>query len=324
MENPKSLTLPTLNPNRFMKKIVLLTVCCIMAMAAIAQNKIIVQGSFPDIYIIHKTAGRESLTSISRLYNLSSTPAVQLNDIKEDGTVAAGKEVRIPLEKGNFTQDGQPGEGEVLLPLYHIVQKNENLFRISQLFGKVRIDFLREWNDMNNDVIQLGQKIIIGHLKVTKEKARDIVAATPSGTGTDNGNEIKGEKKDEPGKSPEPKKNDPTPSSNNDDNDEGFFVTLYPTDTKGNQQAIKTGTAATFKTTSGWSDRKYYVLMNDVVPGTIVRITGPSNKSVCAKVLGSLPDMKENSTLLIRMSNATASALRVTDAQFQVQVSFHK
>jgi LysM repeat protein len=294
-----------------------------MAMAAIAQNKIIVQGSFPDIYIIHKTAGRESLTSISKLYNLGSTPTVQLSDIKEDGTVAAGKEVKIPLGSSNFTQDGQPGEGEVLIALYHIVQKNENLFRISQLFGKVRIDFLREWNDMNNDVVQLGQKIIIGHLKVTKEKARDIVAATPP-SGSDNGYEIKEEKRDEPSKSPEPKKNDPVPSAGNDDNDEGFFVTLYPTDTKGNQQVIKTGTAATFKTTSGWSDRKYYVLMNDVVPGTIVRITGPSNKSVCAKVLGSLPDMKENNSLLIRMSNATASALRTADAQFQVQVSFHK
>lgn len=295
-----------------------------MAMAAVAQNRIIVQGSFPDIYILHKTVGSESLTSISKLYNLGSTPMVQLSDIKEDGTVAAGKEVRIPLGKGNFTQDGQPGDGEVLIPLYHTVQKNENLFRISQLFGKVRIDFLREWNDLNNDVVQLGQKIIIGHLKVTKEKARDIVAATHPSTSADNGYEIKDDRKDEPSKGTEPKKNDPAPSSSNDDTDEGFFVTLYPTDTKGNQQVTKTGTAATFKTTSGWSDRKYYVLMNDVVPGTIVRITGPSNKSVCAKVLGSMPDMKENGTLLIRMSNATASALRATDAQFQVQVSYFK
>ncbi len=289
-----------------------------------AQNKIIVQGTFPDLYILHKTTSKESLTNISRLYNLASTPVVKVSDISENGMVAAGKQVRIPLSRNNFTQDGQQGESETLIALYHTVQKGENLFRISQLYGKVRLDFLREWNDLNVDVIQLGQKIIIGHLRVPREKAGDILAAIPPDTG-DNGYEITGTTPTtEPKKEPEPKKTDTRTTSNNDDNDEGFFVAQYPSDIKGKQQVIKAGEAATFKTTSGWSDKKYYVLMNDVVPGTIVRITGPSSRSVCAKVLGALPDMKENTSLVVRMSNATASALHISDASFQVQVSYFK
>jgi len=307
-----------------MKRIALILISCIITVCVFAQNKIIVQGSYPDLYIIHKTTGKESLTSIGKLYNLASTPMVKLKDVSENGMVAAGTEVRISLNKNNFTQDGQQGEGETLIPLYHIVEKNENLFRIGQLYGKARIDFIREWNDMNNDLLQLGQKIIIGHLKVPREKAGGIIAAANNQTdNNDNGYEVKEEKKPEPKKVPEPTTVETKPYSNSDDTDEGYFVTQYPSDIKGKQQQIKTGDAATFKTTSGWSDKKYYVLMNDVVPGTIVRIT-VSNRSVCAKVLGALPDMKENTTLLVRMSNATASALHITDALFQVQVSYFK
>ncbi|MEI2711637.1 MAG: hypothetical protein V9E96_21885 [Chitinophagaceae bacterium] len=45
------------------------------------------------------------------------------------------------------------------------------------------------------------------------------------------------------------------------------------------------GDCATFKTTSGWSDRKYYVLVNNITPGTIVRITArKQQKYLCQSV----------------------------------------
>ena len=311
-----------------MKKVAIIVAFCILHIVAFAQNKIIVQGNYPDLYITHKVAAKQSLTSIGRLYNLTPSPLAKLNNINSNGLIAIGRPVKIPLTKNNFTQDGQQAENETLVPIFHIVQKNENLFRISQAYGKVRIDFLREWNDLNNDVIQFGQKITIGHLKISKENAMGINASTPPTNNTDDdGYGVKEEEKTEPKKEPEiTAPTQPKPATSNEDNDtgEGFFVTQYPFDIKGKHQQIKTGPAATFKTTSGWSDKKYYVLMNDIVPGTIVRITGPSNKSVCAKVLGALPDMKENNGLLTRMSNATASALHISDALFQVQVSFFK
>src|SRR5690606_32471389 len=56
-----------------------------------------------------------------------------------------------------------------------------------------------------------------------------------------------------------------------------------------------TGNAGIFRSTSGWKDGKYYALINDVPTGTIVKITFSStNKSVYAKVLGPLPEMKES------------------------------
>jgi LysM repeat protein len=104
---------------------------------------------------------------------------------------------------------------------------------------------------------------------------------------------------------------------------EGAFAQLYP---NGSEKSLtnKTGDAATFKSSSGWQDKKYYVLMNDVTPGTILKISYGDNKVVFAKVLGSLPDVKEDRGLLLRMSNAAASYLGISDPKFPVQVTFYQ
>jgi LysM repeat protein len=104
---------------------------------------------------------------------------------------------------------------------------------------------------------------------------------------------------------------------------EGVFAQLYPNSSE-KSLTNKTGDAATFKSSSGWQDKKYYVLMNDVTPGTILKISSGDNKVVFAKVLGSLPDVKEDRGLLLRMSNAAASYLGIVDAKFPVQVSFYQ
>ena len=63
--------------------------------------------------------------------------------------------------------------------------------------------------------------------------------------------------------------------------------------------------------------------MNGVTVGTIVRITNPStNKSIYAKILGQLPEMKESAGLTIRMSNAAAAELGEGDARFPVQINY--
>ena len=85
-----------------------------------------------------------------------------------------------------------------------------------------------------------------------------------------------------------------------------------------------TGQSGIFKSTSGWQDGKYYALMNNVAVGTIIRVSDASTgKSIYAKVLGQLPDMKESTGLTIRLSNAAAAELGEGDAlKFNVTVAF--
>jgi LysM repeat protein len=105
-------------------------------------------------------------------------------------------------------------------------------------------------------------------------------------------------------------------------NDEGFFAHTYYTRIKDRAYQAITGDASIFKTISGWNDRKFYVLINEIIPGTIVRITSTNKKSICAKVLGPLPETKGAAGLVIRMSNAAAAALGVEDQRFIVSITY--
>lgn len=83
------------------------------------------------------------------------------------------------------------------------------------------------------------------------------------------------------------------------------------------------GNSGVFKSTSGWNDGKYYALMNDVPVGTIVKISFSSTqKTVYAKVLGALPDMKESVGLTIRISDAAASELGANNSKFFVDILY--
>ena len=84
------------------------------------------------------------------------------------------------------------------------------------------------------------------------------------------------------------------------------------------------GAAATFKTTSGWQDGKYYCFHNTAEPGTIIKVTNNANgKAVYAKVLDAIPDIKQNAGLLIRISNSAAEELGATD-KFDCSISYAK
>ena len=98
----------------------------------------------------------------------------------------------------------------------------------------------------------------------------------------------------------------------------GYFKNAYSE--KGNGA---TGNAGIFRSTSGWKDGKYYALINDVPVGTIVKITFPTtNKSVYAKVLGQLPEMKESMGLKLRLSDAAAAELGADFGKFYVDVKY--
>src|SRR6185295_6050154 len=76
----------------------------------------------------------------------------------------------------------------------------------------------------------------------------------------------------------------------------------------------ETVTSGIFKTTSGWSDAKFYALIDGVEPGTIIKVINPeNNKEVYAKVLGQMSGIRQNQGLNLRISNAAASALEIPE-----------
>jgi hypothetical protein len=105
----------------------------------------------------------------------------------------------------------------------------------------------------------------------------------------------------------------------------GYFKNQFDLQSKANKgDKDATVTSGIFKTTSGWQDAKYYALMDKVEPGTIVQVVNPvNNKSIYAKVLGEMSGIRQNQGLELRISNAAATALDISDPdKFIVRVLY--
>jgi LysM repeat protein len=337
-----------------MYKIKCLLVSCFVLFAATAwSQEIKVQGSSPDLYLTHIIAAKETWFSVGRTYNLTPNKIAAYNKTNITEVLKLGQVLKIPLTAENFSQDGQRAADEVFVPIYYTVQPKEWMYRISQSHNKVPIETLESWNNVKNDQLKAGMNLIVGYLKVrtgqsalaSKGSKRIVTQASAPVAKTD--------KPAEPVKKPEEKKADlaepevktvapPTtqttpppattqPAANTtvqntsatttetwDGYKGGYFKKSYAE--KGSNT---TGNAGIFRSTSGWKDGKYYALINEVPVGTIIKITFPTtNKSVYAKVLGQLPEMKESVGLKLRLSDAAAAELGADVGKFYVDVKY--
>jgi len=101
---------------------------------------------------------------------------------------------------------------------------------------------------------------------------------------------------------------------------EGYFASLFSSQKKASTFQTLNGTAAVFKSMSGWQDNKFYILTNELPVGTIVRITTTDFKSICAKVINALPEV--GTAIQYRLNDAAAAILGVTNKTFQVSVTY--
>lgn len=121
----------------------------------------------------------------------------------------------------------------------------------------------------------------------------------------------------------------PQPGGNMDEvklsSEVGFFKTFFDQQVKVSPiTKNNTVTSGIFKTSSGWQDSKYYLLIDGVATGTIVRVINPdNNKAIYAKVLGEMNGIRQNQGLGIRISNAAAAALGIREEEkFIVRVNY--
>ena len=300
-----------------------------------AQDKLLVaEGTAPNLYLVHAVTAKENYYSVGRMYNISPRELAPYNDLVFEKGFSLGQTIKIPLGPNNFSQGNAPKENEVLIPVYHITQPKEGLYRVSVNYNKVSIDALKKWNKLPGDAVGAGTKLIIGFLKVVKDQSPLASLATTADVATRQ--PVKEQVKEKPvetqAKETKPVVNDKpqdnvnTVKTNGTINfNGGKFKSLYNDQIKNRSLENQFGSAAIFKTTSGWQDGKYYCFHNTAEPGTIVKITNIANgRSVYAKVLDAIPDIKQNAGLLLRISNSAADELGVSENKFDCSVSYAK
>jgi len=240
-------------------------------------------------------------------------------------------------------------------PVTHTVAKGESLYRISHNYN-VSVDQLKEWNKLSDNNIKLGQVLIVGQQTAAGVTVQKPVVQTPPPVAVNKPSTTVKESQPEasttttvaapekqtpvtsgtttttvtppPAMEPQPMafKDKPVTSTTHEEavtkessnaSPDGYFASFYSRNRSNN---ALNGDAAAFKTASGWTDRKYYILINNIEPGTIVRVNANS-KTIYAKVLGPLPDIKEDAGLVARISNAAVATLGLNDAKFPVTIN---
>lgn len=318
--------------NAIMKKVIF--ILCFLPLAVLAQKD----------YKLHTVGAKESLSSIGRLYNINGRELANYNHIEYEKGLSIGQVLKIPLKAGEPAAVNEPAPPPVKTaapvkpvttvksdaPVYHTVEKKQTLYAISKLYG-ITVADIKQWNNLTADGVSEGAKIIVGY-GASSKPAAPVVAAVPEKPKT----EVAQPKKEESPRlqaydelkqeTPVVKKETPPavkPVAGNFAG--GIFKTDFDVQAKTNHIITENGTAGIFKSTSGWQDGKYYCLHNMAAPGTIVKVINNTNgKSVYAKVLDMIPDIKQNAGLVICISNAAADVLGITGEKTDCTLNYSK
>lgn len=328
---------------------ILLSILCVLFVVAVEAQKLQLLGTSPNLFLTHTVQPKENWYSVGRIYNISPKEMAPFNNTVIEKPLSIGQQLKVPLNTTNFSQDGIKAEDESLVPLYHTVADKEWMYRVSTNY-KVPVENLEKWNNISKDQVKAGMTLVVGYLKVKtslSSLASGAATTIPTVVKPPVTNEVKKEeKKAEPiitksepvkpapvaEKKPEPVKTAPSPvkketpvletkpvtvsNPTSIDFKEGYFKNEFDNAGKSLQ-----GAANIFRSTSGFTDGKYYALMNNIPVGTIVKV-GANSKIIYAKVLGNLTDIKENAGLLIRISNAAATELGVGENKFTAEVKY--
>jgi LysM repeat protein len=306
---------------------------------SIAQNK---NNKTIKPVTTHTVGPKESISSIGRLYEVNGRVLANYNNIDYDKGLTVGQVLKIPPKGTTLDQVAAPVKEDVSkvkppvaetepvrrvvtkteegkTPVYHKVGKKETLYHISTLYGKVPVADLKKWNHLTSDTLIEGSNLIVGYSGTKAETVTTPVEKTEKEKEV----VVQADKKE----TPKPVKETETVETRttNKDYKGGVFKTLFETQNSNGERVNQEGTAGIFKSTSGWTDGKYYCLYNTATPGTIIKITNTSNgKFVFAKVLDAMPDIKQNNGLVICVSNAAAKELGAGDSNFNCSVNYSK
>ncbi len=299
-------------------------------------------------FINHTLKTGETLSSIAKQHNTNVGDIMRLNNMHADSKLVYGSSIKIPLTKKDKTETQQPQPEKQLTVaanknvIKHTVAKGETLYSISKQFN-VSTEQIKAWNSLTDNSVTLGTILIVGTnatetntaVQTTRQR---VETAQPVKTDNTISTEQKTEDETAGNVVEKAEDNADVKAANETQNNqtvnaaytttpnnvlplgEGYFQNQFNGKIKRKKHV--SGVSKIFKTSSGWSDGKYYILADNINPGTIVKLTADNGKSVYAKVLWNMGDLKENTNIDFRVSNATAAALNENTASFNLTVYY--
>ena len=108
----------------------------------------------PNEYITYIVKRGDTLYSISKNYNISVDDLVKYNQLATS-TLSVGQKILIPT-----LQEFEPNDSELIEDNIYIVKSGDTLYSIAKKYN-IPIDKLKEVNGISNNLISLGQKLVL-------------------------------------------------------------------------------------------------------------------------------------------------------------------
>ena len=117
----------------------------------------------------------------SQIYHTSVDDILQYNNIEDAKYIELNRSVRIPLNQ-KYVYKGvnlNSFEHTNFIPLQYTVKKKENLYRIAKVYCDESIEAMKLRNGLINNNLDIGQKLIIGWIPVSKNQLFKISEPEP-------------------------------------------------------------------------------------------------------------------------------------------------
>jgi LysM repeat protein len=239
---------------------------------------------------VHRVAPKETLFSISRLYNVSVDDLRAWNKLP-DSNISPGQELIVKKPAENGRQVAATG-GAMQLKTAHVVEPGETLFAIAKKYN-VSVAQLREWNGMTGNDLRVGQTLFLA------QPMHQPVAVTVT-----------------PETQPAATTAPPKPAEST------TWVSIQQ-QPPAQDEVKETGLAEVIEGSEG--NRKYLAFHRTAKTGSIIKVKNELNgREVFVRVAGALPDTGNNDKVVIKISRSAYDRLGAIDARFRVAVTYYK
>ncbi len=111
----------------------------------------------------YKVSKGETLYALSQKYNTSVARLLDMNPTIINNNLQEGATIKVPIVKTDVNYNKvKIGPPQFIVPVTYNISKGETLYSISKKMN-TNVESLRMWNELKNDNIKAGQKLIVGY-----------------------------------------------------------------------------------------------------------------------------------------------------------------
>ena len=263
---------------------------------------------------VHKVAAKETLYSISRLYQVSTDEIKQWNNLS-DNSLSIGQE--LVIKKGAVQPASEPVRQSTPAVItkkgFHTVGERETLFSIAKQYN-LSVDQLKSWNRLEGNELKVGQLLYVAQPEraATSKTQEPVTETTPP---------VNRNTESDVATAPVTKNTAP-PEVKEKTNQSAESIRISES-LKNGDEIIEGGLAELIEGTEG--NRKYLALHRTAPMGTILKVRNEmNNREVFVRVMGKLPDTALTNKLIIKISKSAYDRLGAIDPRFRVEVTYYK